>query len=66
MSDFNYSNIETAYEKIKHLLVKTPLISNDLDLNDFENLNELFQSETTQLNRLHRSRFKFLVSKLGR
>ena len=29
MSDFNYSNIETAYEKIKHLLVKTPLISND-------------------------------------
>ena len=29
MSDFNYLNIETAYEKIKHLLVKTPLISND-------------------------------------
>ena len=29
MSDFNYSNIETAYKQIKHLLVKTPLISND-------------------------------------
>ena len=29
MSDFNYSNIETAYDKIKHLLDKTPLISND-------------------------------------
>jgi len=29
MSDFNYLNIETAYEKIKHLLDKTPLISND-------------------------------------
>ena len=29
MSNFNYSNIETAYDKIKHLLDKTPLISND-------------------------------------
>jgi len=29
MSNFNYSNIETAYNKIKHLLDKTPLISND-------------------------------------
>jgi len=29
MSDFSYLNIETAYEKIKHNLDKTPLISND-------------------------------------
>ncbi|MBS57053.1 MAG: hypothetical protein CMP16_04185 [Rickettsiales bacterium] len=29
MSDFSYLNIETAYEKIKHNLDKTPLITND-------------------------------------
>jgi len=29
MSDFNYLSIEAAYEKIKHNLDKTPLITND-------------------------------------
>ena len=36
--NLNYKNIEEAYDKIRHLLIKTPLVSNDY-------INNLLDSE---------------------